>query len=168
MRIILTIACCMALMWVSSASAVEQLAYFSVDSTEGLVDAGAVSLDAGQSADGKGSLRIDAAGPVTVALFQTGDLDVENARLVYQAMLRSEDLQGQAYLEMWCDFAELGSYFSRALHAPISGSTEWQSQETPFFLQAGQNPENVRLNLVITGPGTVWVDDIRLLRVPLQ
>ena len=50
---------------------------------------------------------------------------------------------------------------------PVEGTTEWVSQQTPFLLQAGQNPDNVRLNVVIEGEGTVWIDDIRLEHVPL-
>jgi hypothetical protein len=37
---------------------------------------------------------------------------------------------------------------------------------TPFFLEAGQKPDLIRLNLVVNGTGTVWIDDIRLLRQP--
>jgi hypothetical protein len=38
------------------------------------------------------------------------------------------------------------------------------TQETPFFLKKGENPNNVKLNLVIDGKGMVWIDDIRLFR----
>jgi hypothetical protein len=39
---------------------------------------------------------------------------------------------------------------------------------TPFFLKKGENPENVKLNLVVDGVGTVWIDDIQLIRGPLR
>jgi len=152
----------------TSAFAVEQLAYYPADSMEGVVDTTLVALDVDTSHDGKGALRITTKVPATVRLFETGDLDVENARLVYQAALKSSNLKGQAYLEMLCEFEGMGTYFSRALHAPISGDTDWVTQETPFFLQAGQNPVSVKLNLVLTGPGTVWVDALRLMQLPLQ
>jgi hypothetical protein len=41
-------------------------------------------------------------------------------------------------------------------------------EETPFFLKKGENPDNVKLNLVINGKGTAWIDDIRVLKGPLQ
>src|SRR5262249_55977340 len=107
-------------------------------------------------------------GPMTVHLYETGDLDVEDARVIYQAKLRSEGLEGKAYLEMWCSFAGKGEFFSRALQAPIGGTTGGASQGTPFFLQKGQNPDNVKLNLVIDGRGTVWIDDLKLTRGPLR
>jgi hypothetical protein len=65
---------------------------------------------------------------------------------------------------MWCRFPGSGEFFSRALDSPISGSTEWVSQETPFFLEQNQKPDLVKLNLVIDGTGTVWVDEVKLAR----
>ena len=143
------------------------LARFPADSAEGLVDTSTAEYDAEMSADGQGSLRIPATEPMTVALYETGDLDVESAKLVYRAQLRCEDLEGAAYLEMLCSFGEEDEYFSRGIESPISGTTEWSPHEVPFFLEAGQNPTNVRLNIVIDGTGTVWVDDLRVLRSTL-
>ncbi|MFQ5993117.1 MAG: hypothetical protein ACE5NA_11835 [Nitrospiraceae bacterium] len=106
--------------------------------------------------------------PTVVRLFEVGDLDIENARLIYRAKLRTEGLDGQVYLEMWCHFPGKGEFFSRGLQKPLSGTTEWTSVETPFFLKKGENPDNIRLNVVISGPGTAWIDDIRLVKGPLQ
>jgi hypothetical protein len=97
-----------------------------------------------------------------VRLFEIGDLDVDDARLVYRARLRTEAVEGQVYLEMWCRFPGSGEFFSRALQSPITGSTEWISQETPFFLEKNQKPDLVKLNVVIDGSGTVWVDEVKL------
>lgn len=139
---------------------------YTLDTREGLITSSGVATDSTVVAEGTASLRVDASAPTRVPLFETGDIDVEDARLIYRARLRSEDLEGQAYLEMWCAFDALGEYFSRALQAPLSGTNEWTTQETPFFLEKGQNPVNVKLNLVVDGAGTVWVDDVRLLRGP--
>jgi hypothetical protein len=125
-----------------------------------------VEFDAGTSSDGSGSIKISATDSTTVRLYEVGDIDVENARLVYRARIRTDGVQGRVYLEMWCRFAGRGEFFSRALQAPLTGSSEWTSQETPFLLERGQNPDHVALNIVITGPGTVWVDDVALVRAP--
>jgi hypothetical protein len=145
-----------------------ELKTYPIDDMDGVLTRSGVAIDREISSDGEGSLRISADQPVTIRLYETGDLDVEDARLLYQARLRTEDIEGQAYLEMWCHFEGVGEYFSRALHAPLQGTTDWTTQETPFFLKAGQNPDNVKLNLVIAGTGTAWVDDIRLVKGPLQ
>jgi len=142
---------------------------FPLDTTEGLITQTGVQIDKQISSDGNGSLRIQATEPTTVRLFETGDIDIENARLIYQASLRTENVTGQVYLEMWCHLAGLGDSFSRGLDRPLTGSTDWVTEETPFFLKEGENPDNVKLNLVINGKGTVWIDDIRLLKgSPMQ
>jgi hypothetical protein len=141
---------------------------YGLDSREGVITASGVAVDSTIASEGAASLRVDAASPIRVLLFETGDIDMEDARLIYRARLRTENLDGSAYLEMWCVFEELGEYFSRALHAPLSGANDWTTQETPFLLERGQNPGNVKLNLVVEGTGTVWIDDVRLLRAPLR
>jgi len=146
---------------------VTELKRFSLDNTEGLITKTDVQIDKQISSDGNGSLRIDAAKPTTIRLFETGDIDIENARLIYQAHLRTENVEGQVYLEMWCHFDGVGDAFSRELATPLTGTTDWTTEKTPFFLKKGENPDNVKLNLVINGKGTVWIDDIRLLKGPL-
>lgn len=146
---------------------VTELRHYPLDTLDGIVTRDGVDLDRQVSSDGSGSLRVSASGPRTVRLVETGDIDIENARLTYRARIRTEDLQGQVYLEMWCQFDGLGEYFSRALETPLSGTNDWSTQETPFFLQKGQNPSNVKLNLVVDGTGTAWIDDLRLIQGPL-
>jgi hypothetical protein len=145
-----------------------ELKRFPLDDMEGLITQTDVQIDKGISSDGNGSLRIEATEPTTVRLFETGDIDIEDARLVYQARIRTENVQGQVYLEMWCHFDGAGEFFSRGLDQPLAGTTDWTTQETPFFLKKGENPDNVKLNLVMNGTGTAWIDDIRLLKGPLK
>ena len=145
-----------------------QLAHYPLDSIDGIMSRSDSILDKNISSDGNGSLRITAKKPATVRLYELGDIDVENARLIYQARLRTEAVTGQVYLEMWCHFPGKGQFFSRGLESPLSGSTEWTTEEIPFFLKKGENPDDIKLNLVINGAGTVWIDDIRLLKGPLN
>ena len=147
---------------------VTELKRYPLDNAEGLITQTGVRIDKQISSDGNGSLQIEVAEPTTVRLFETGDIDIEDARLIYQARVRTENVEGQVYLEMWCHIAGLGDFFSRGLDRPLTGSTDWVTEDTPFFLKVGQNPDNVKLNLVINGKGTVWIDDIRLLKGPLN
>jgi hypothetical protein len=144
-----------------------ELRHFPIDSMEGIITRSGAAIDKKISSDGNGSLKITSTRPTVIRLFQTGDIDVENARLIYQARLRTENVEGRAYLEMWCHFPGKGEFFSRGLQTPLTGTTEWTTEETPFFLKKGENPDNVKLNLVIDGKGTAWIDDVRLLRTPL-
>jgi hypothetical protein len=138
-----------------------------LDNTEGVLTQTGVRLDNAVTADGGGALQVTAEGPAVIRLFELGDLDVENARLFYQAKLRTENLQGRVYLEMWCHFPGKGEFFSRSIETAISGTTDWATLETPFFLQKGENPDNVKLNLVVEGSGIAWIDDIRVSYAPL-
>jgi hypothetical protein len=144
-----------------------ELKHFALDSLEGVRATTGVSFDQNISSDGKGSLRVDAAGPMIVPLFEVTDVSIENAILIYQATLQSEKLDGQAYLEMWVRLPGKGEFFSRGLDRPITGTTSWMTVATPFFLQAGQKPDLIRLNLAVQGKGRVWIDDIHLKRAPL-
>lgn len=147
---------------------VKELAGFSCNTLLGLVSQTGVMIDGETTSDGDGSLRVTAEEPTTVRLFVVDDPDVEDARLIYRAKLRSENIEGKAYLEMWCRFPGRGEFFSRGLDTPLTGTTDWVTEETHFFLKMGENPDEVKLNLVIDGTGTVWIDDIRLLRGPLE
>jgi hypothetical protein len=147
---------------------VVELKRYPLDSLEGVITRSGVELDRQVSSDGRGSLRVVAARPTVVRLFETGGLNVEDARLIYQARVRVQDVTGKVYLEMWCHFPGRGEFFSRGLTSPLTGTTGWVSEETPFFLRPGERPDNVKLNLVIDGQGTAWIDDLRLLKGPLQ
>ncbi len=147
---------------------VAELKRFPINSLEGVITQSGVQFDKEVSSDGNGSLKITASEPTVVRLFELGDIDVENARLIYQARVRTEGVEGQVYLEMWCHFPGKGEYFSRGLQTPLTGTTNWTTEETPFFLKKGENPDHVKLNLVINGKGTAWIDDIRVLKGPLQ
>ena len=146
---------------------IAEIQRFPIDNLQGIISRSDVQMDNQVSSDGNGSLRITATQPKVVRLFEAGDVDIENARLIYQAKVRTDNVEGQVYLEMWCHFAGKGEFFSRGLQNPLTGTNEWSTEETPFFLKKGENPDNVRLNLVINGRGTVWIDDVRLLMGPL-
>ena len=141
-----------------------ELMKFPLDNLAGLITRSGIEIDRNVSSDGKGALRIIAEQPRVVRLFELGDVDIEDARIIYQARLRTEDVKGNVYLEMWCHFPGMGEFFSRSTQSPLTGTVNWISEETPFFLRQGQNPDNIKLNVVIEGTGVVWINDIKVLR----
>jgi hypothetical protein len=144
-----------------------ELKHFALDGLDGVRAATGVHFDPHVSADGKGSVRIDASSEMTVPLFEVADVSLDNATLIYQASLQSQNLDGRAFLEMWVRIPGKGEFFSRGLDRPLTGTMSWMTAATPFFLQSGQKPDLIRLNLVVQGKGRVWIDDIRLMRAPL-
>ena len=140
------------------------IARFRMNDREGLLARGDLSIDNDITADGAGSLHIVTTEATVVPLYDAGDLDIEDGYLLCDAHIRLEGLVGEAYLELLCHFAGRGEYFSRGLDHSVEGTTiGWQRTQTGFFLREGENPDGVRVNLVITGPGQVWLDDIRLI-----
>jgi hypothetical protein len=139
-----------------------------VDSSTEVISRKNVSTDPGISADGKGSLKIAVSGTQTLNLYKLGDIDLEEAFLVYSAAIRTEDLDGEVFLEMKVFFSTKGEFFSRNFESALSGTNDWTVMSTPFKLRAGENPDMVELNIYVTGRGTVWIDDIRVLKRPLN
>ena len=103
----------------------------------------------------------------TIRLFEVEKPDAEQCVVTYRAKLKTENLTEQAYLEMWCRFPGRGEFFSRGLAHAVTGSNDWASYETPFFLKKGEKPDLIKLNLVVKGAGKVWVKDVELLKGPL-
>ena len=153
---------------ISFGAEIKELKSYPLNSSDNIITKTGVEFDNAVSSDGEGSLKIDAEKPTVIHLFETGDIDIENAKLIYKADLKTKNVIGNVYLEMWCQFNDKGEYFSRALNDPFTGTEGWKSQETPFFLKEGQNPDNIKLNLVINGKGTVWIDNIKLLKASIK
>ncbi|MBD3178940.1 MAG: hypothetical protein GF417_04700 [Candidatus Latescibacteria bacterium] len=139
-----------------------KLAEYPIRDLQGVISRSGIELDRDISSDGNGSIRIEVTEPGKFFLYETGDLDVENARLSYGASIRTRDIKGKVYLEMLCGFPGKGEFFSRGMANPLTGTNEWSSQEISFLLREGENPDNIKLNIVAEGTGTVWVDEIRL------
>ncbi len=78
-----------------SSAPVTALKQYPLDSMEGVISKTNVVFDDTVTHDGSGSLRITAAKPMTVRLFETGDLGISGVRLTYQAMMRTEALKGR-------------------------------------------------------------------------
>jgi len=92
---------------------------------------------------------------------------VEQCILTYRAELKAEDLQGRAFLEMWCRLPGRGEFFSKGYKQAVSGTVEWARYEIPFYLKEGQKPDLIKLNFVVEGQGRVWLRNLELLKTPL-
>lgn len=125
-----------------------------------------IEVDATEKVEGNGSLKITTQWPTTVCVGGVAGPDVESAKLVFSARVKTE-LEGTALLEMWVQVGG-GRYFSRGLQQVAGQRSGWKTIQTAFMLQKGQRPEQVVLNLVINGKGTVWIDDVVLSRESLR
>ena len=122
--------------------------------------------ESGVSPD-EGGWRIEARDAGSVRLFELDELDVERCLLTYRAELKAADVEGGAYLELWCRLPDRGEFFSKGLQQKAKGTTDWSSYEVPFTLKAGERPDLIRLNIAFDGPGKLWARNIELLQTPL-
>lgn len=147
----------------ASAARADELGRLALDDASSL--ATTIATDPAVKREGSASIRISTAWPTTVSLGELPGLDVDNTRLVYRAQVKSEGLEGTAFLELWCHVGG-GQYFSRGMNSVVTDTMDWKTLETPFLLQPGQHARKVTLNIVVNGTGTIWVDDVRLLKEP--
>jgi hypothetical protein len=112
--------------------------------------------------------RIEAREAGSVPLFEVAEPQVEQCLLAYRAELRAADVEGGAYLELWCRFPGRGEFFSKGLNQKVRGTTGWSSHEVHFYLKAGERPDLIRLNVAFEGAGTVWIRNVEVLHTPLR
>jgi hypothetical protein len=148
-----------------TAGAVE-VAHFPL--SDGAIPPGAdAAFDPGVSQDGGGSLRVQAERGGRLRLYRLDDLDLVQGAVAFTGFLRSRDLSGRAVLEMWCRPSAGEPAFVRGYGSAVSGNAEWTPQEVRFSNpELCRNPVSIELNVLIEGPGTVWIDDLRLWSVP--
>ena len=125
-----------------------------------------IQTDTQVKAEGKSSIKITTQWPTTICLGEVKGPDIEGAKLVYKAKVKS-DLEGSAFLEMWAHVGG-GQCFSRGMNDVVKQKTDWKIIQTPFLFQKGEKPSKVTPNVVINGKGTVWIDDIVLSKEPLK
>ncbi len=136
---------------------------YSIENPEDIIPGKNITFDSEVTWDGNGSCRINSKSQGVINLFETGDIDVENAVLIYKARIKSKEFDGKAFLQMWVFFCDGSRYFSRGLDFAVSGTRDWFLSQTPFFLKEGENPVNIKLQIVVAGAGTLWIDDVRLI-----
>ena len=124
-----------------------------------------IQIDKAVSSDGNGSIKIEASGPIVIPLYNIDDVSVDDAQIIYEAKVKSESLNGQALLEMWCVFKDKGEFFSRGFDSVVSGTSDLKTIKTVFILKKGEMPDQIKLNIMINGVGTVWIDDIHLSKL---
>ena len=142
-----------------------ELKYFPVDDLNGVVTVSEVELDKNISDDGNSSIKIKTSKPLVIQLYTIDNIKVDYTQIIYEANVKSERLSGQAYLEMWCVFKYKGEFFSRGFDSVIFGTSDWKTIRTVFDLGKGEAPDQIKLNIVVNGVGTLWIDDIHLSKI---
>lgn len=126
------------------------------------------AIDPTISSDGNGSLRIDARGKQLVDLYRVwGDEeDLSFRQLVYQADVRTEGATGDVFLVMQAGITSVpgGSISVVGRDAAIRGTTDWTTLQASAGNPGGSRLLETKLQLHIDGPGTVWIDNVKLIK----
>lgn len=113
-----------------------------------------------------GELVIDSSGANTLPLLVIDQPEVGPPRFQIDASIRYEDVEGDAYLEMWTVLADGSRFFTRTLArtgpmAMMTGSSEERLISLPFELgDGGPVPDRLEINLVTAGPGRFWISPL--------
>jgi len=123
-------------------------------------------IEAAPGENGKPAIRVTAGWPAVINLAEVTDPDAEDTRLVFEARVRSENLAGTAYLEIWAQLPGGGQYFGRGFDSTVTGNAGWTTLRAVFVLQPGQRPSRLILNLVVNGRGVVSIAQAKLSKAP--
>jgi uncharacterized protein (TIGR03067 family) len=126
-----------------------------------------------------GGWKIDASRERFVRLYELQP-PVEECMIYFRAKMKSSNLHGRAYLEMWARMPLGGEYFAKGLTRQVLGTTDWKSVEIPFVLQKDERPDLFKLGIEIHPnalvdqkasasnlPESVWIKDIEIWQAPL-
>jgi hypothetical protein len=124
-------------------------------------------LDEETSFDRNGSLVVTTTGEnPSFLLYEIKGAELANSVTHYQARLKTKDLTGTASIEMRMRFPEKGEFYFAFPKTSLEGTRDWVKQEASFWTDPGESPDRVYLMLKVEGTGTVWIDDLKLLRSP--
>jgi hypothetical protein len=119
-------------------------------------------------ASSEGGWLIDVEENQTIRLFEIEIANIDECILTYRANLKSENIQGRSFLEMWCRIPGRGEFFSKGFQNALKGTNDWASYEVPFYLKSGQTPDLVKLNLTVEGSGKIWLKNVELSYTPIK
>lgn len=127
-----------------------------------------IETEAPSSPAGGRVLRIEAPHSALICLGEQAGLHVRNEVIWYQARLKVAGATGGgAFLEMWCESADGKRFFSRGLDQMVKEDADWTEVRIPMRVDQGVEVVRVIMNVVLDGPGKVWVADVRLSSEPL-
>ncbi len=111
---------------------------------------------------GKRSVRILSRAPA-ISRWRTGhlrDLALEaGSEGVLAGWIRTKDVQGDAYLKLYCMKAS-GGIASQPQSTSVAGTRDWTEVRLPFQVPSGTG--YVMIYLELKGTGTAWYDDVVL------
>lgn len=110
--------------------------------------------------------------PRTVSLLTLTDPGITATEYALTGRVSYEGVRETGYLEMWNHFPNGGAYFTKTLEdsgpmGSLRGTSNWRPFSLPFMSNAEAGfPNELEFNLVLPGPGTVRIAELRLVQYP--
>lgn len=128
----------------------------------------AVLAPASVAAGELGDRTFEVTGPATEQVWVVEAPVVDGDQYAITGSVAYENVEGDAFLEMWSEFPDGSRYFSRTLDergpmAKLAGSSPARPFVLPFFLTPeSPRPVRLELNVVLPAGGRVTLRDLRL------
>lgn len=106
----------------------------------------------------------------TIPVFEIEEPGITASSYAIVGRLRTQDLAGKGYLEMWSHFPGGERYFSRTLEETgpmghLSGSQDWREFVLPFHIgDVPMRPDKLAVNVFFAGRGVVELSPLRLVQ----
>ncbi len=139
---------------------------FSCDTLDNLLTPQAVVVDKQGAAEGGGALKMVAEQPATIPLYDM-KFPGEGAKFTLRYKMKVKDFLGDAYGQMDVNFASGGKQEVKNYQTALGATSDWLDRELVYTVQKGQKVNSITFSAVLGGSGTVWVDDVHLIRAPL-
>ena len=122
-----------------------------------------IVVDKQATADGHATLKVTTLNPTLICLGEFSIDEVEKAKLTVKAKLKSEKLKGTARVEIGI-FWEGEPYFGSDKDSVVTQTLDWTEVGASYILRGNVKTNKVIVVLVISGRGTVWVDDVKVTK----
>ena len=106
-----------------------------------------------------------------IPLFALENPGITKANYALIGKVRTKDVEGEGYLEMWNHFPDGGAYFSRTLasYGPmkcLKGTQGWRYFVLPFHIvdDNGLRPTELTFDVFLPGKGTVEIGPLTLVQ----
>lgn len=135
-------------------------------------DAAKLVEETGRKSIGR-ALAVESRSPdgLTCTLLKIEDPGVFETTYALVGLVRTRDVEGEGYLEMWSHFPGRGPFFSRGLESGgpaghLGDSEDWRTFVLPFRVvdrPETDRPTRLVLNVVLPGRGEVLLGPVRLV-----
>lgn len=124
-----------------------------------------VSVDKNVKAGGEGAIKVEAAQGAMVTIADQKNLAIKKDNTLWCILkVKCSGVKQRAYFEMWCDVGNGQRAFSKGLDQPLQGDTDWREIHLPMMVNGDFLVNRALVNVVVEGPGTVWVDQIKFAK----